>query len=259
MNNLGTFVVHIQGSRGALKLSPTTYDITELREILSGIDDLLYPGQKKDRPLITYDLQEGSVRHVFQTGMQAIISLTAVLSQIQVSQSLDFLDQKTSQVIENLQHVSSARNYEIQLSTSQSSGSLLTISPATHWERTANTMVEAEFYFYGELTNAGGKDKVNVHLDTKEFGSLRLETSKDLLAEGSENILYRHYGIRAKGLQNIETGEFDKNSLKFVDFVNYSPRYDAEYLDGLIAKAEKNWAGIDAEAWLADLRGSDGV
>ena len=30
--------------------------------------------------------------------------------------------------------------------------------------------------------------------------------------------------------------------------------YDENYLDGLIAKAKKSWAGVDVESYMSDLR-----
>ena len=53
----------------------------------------------------------------------------------------------------------------------------------THSERQEQVWVEAEFYLYGELTNAGGKSKPNIHLDTKEHGTLRIAVDKDTLNE----------------------------------------------------------------------------
>jgi len=41
--------------------------------------------------------------------------------------------------------------------------------------------VDAEFYFYGVLTNAGGKNKVNIHLDTEEFGSLTIHSRAEFI------------------------------------------------------------------------------
>ena len=35
----------------------------------------------------------------------------------------------------------------------------------------------------------------------------------------------------------------------------YSPKFDKGYLDALIKKAAPKWAGVNADAWLAEIRG----
>lgn len=127
--------------------------------------------------------------------------------------------------------------------------------PDTHFMRTENTWADAEFYFYGVLTDAGGKNSINIHLDTKEFGNLTLETPKEVLVTIEKNILYKAFGVRAAGKQNLETGEIDRQSLHFIEFVDYSSRFDDHYLSGLIQKAKNTWAGVDTDEWLANIRG----
>jgi hypothetical protein len=46
----------------------------------------------------------------------------------------------------------------------------------THLYRTEAIRADAEFYFYGKITNAGGKDKVNIHINTDEYGSITIFT-----------------------------------------------------------------------------------
>ena len=71
-----------------------------------------------------------------------------------------------------------------------------------------------------------------------------------------ENLLYKKYGIRALGKQNIETGEIDRSSLQLVELIDYDPLFDESYLNALISKAKNNWKGIDPNDWLQNLRGS---
>ncbi|MBP9152035.1 MAG: hypothetical protein KBF73_07100 [Flavobacteriales bacterium] len=258
MEKIADIEIRVVGNRGNLKLSPENYDISEIASILQNVEDLLYPSNKKERPIITYDIQEGSVRHIFKTGAQAVIGFGAVLSQIQSSNSIDFLELKTAMAIENIQKLSYQKNYEFEIKTSLTNldHQELTISPRTKFLITENLWAEAELYFYGTLTNAGGKTKANIHLDTEEFGSITIDTKKEFLEEQDENLLYKKYGIRALGKQNVETGEIDKRSLQLVELIDYDPLYDESYLNTLISKAKNNWRGIDANSWLQNLRGS---
>lgn len=68
-------------------------------------------------------------------------------------------------------------------------------------------------------------------------------------------MLYKKYGVRAVGKQNIETGEIDKSSLKLVELIDFTPKYDDEYLNSLILKAKAHWKNIDADEWLTKYRG----
>lgn len=255
MDKIGGIEIRVVGKSGNLDLKPENYDIKQIASILQNVEDLLYPNNKKDRPLITYDLQEGSVRHIFKTPIQYIIGFSAILGQIQESNSIDFLDLKTARAIENIQQLSQQKNYEFQIGTSIKNDFELSINPNTRFFRTENTWADAEFYFYGILKDAGGKSKANIHLDTDDFGYLAIETGQDFLMEQEENLLYKKFGVRATGKQNVATGEIDTKSLKLVELINYNPKFDSAYLSSLISKAKKNWKGVNANDWLLNLRG----
>ncbi len=255
MDNIGDIEIKVVGKSGHLELTPDNYDIRQIASILQNVEDLLFPNSKKGRPLITYDIQEGSVRHIFKTPIQYIIGFSAILGQIQDSNSIDFLDLKTARAIESIQELSLQKNYEFQFSTSVKDNIELSISPKTKFYRTENIWVDAEFYFYGTLTNAGGKSKANIHLDTKEYGSLTIDTGKDFLEGQEENLLYKKFGVRATGKQNLDTGELDTKSLKLLELIDYSTKYDSDYLNALIAKAKKSWEGVNTDDWLSNLRG----
>jgi len=255
MDKIGEIEIRVTGKSGNFDLTPSNYDIKHIGKILQNVEDLLYPNNKKDRPLITYDLKEGSVRHVFKTAMQYVIGFNAVLAQVQNSNSIDFLDVKTARAFENIQELAKEKNYEFQFKTAVSDQVALTINSQTKYLRMENTWAEAEFYFYGILKDAGGKSKANIHLDTDDYGYLTIETGRDFLMEREENLLYRKFGVRAIGMQNSETGELDTKSLKLIELIDYHPVFDADYLSGLIAKAKKSWQNIRTDDWLNDLRG----
>lgn len=197
----------------------------------------------------------GSVVHLFKTNIQAVIGFSAILSQIQANESIDFLELKTARAIENIQNLSRQKNYEFQIKTSLNDDYELTINPSTKFFRTENIWADAEFYFYGILKDAGGKSVANIHLDTQDYGYLAIETGEEFLKEREGNLLYKKFGVRASGKQNIDTGEIDTKSLVLVELIDYRPKFDIEYLNSLIETAKNNWANIDPEEWLVDLRG----
>jgi hypothetical protein len=131
----------------------------------------------------------------------------------------------------------------------------LRIDSAMHCERQEQVWVEAEFYLYGELTNAGGKSKPNIHLDTKEHGTLRISVDKDTLKQGQKNLFYRKVVVRAVGRQNLKTFEMDPSSLRLVELLDHDSDYSQSYLDALLQRAAPAWAEVvDPDGWLQELR-----
>jgi len=257
MENIGHIEIKIQGKKGNLELSPDTYDIRELKEVLETVEKLLFPEGKKDRPTVSYEMREGSVLHLFKTSMQYIIGFNALLGEIGNSGQIDFLELNSAKAFEHLQEIALKHDYSFSLKTSLSKTNELTITRKSHFKRSEPVWADAEFYFYGKVTNAGGKDKANLHLSTEEMGTVRIQTTIDFLKEYDDNLLYKNFGVRATGKQHSETGEIDTSSLKFVELVDYQPKYDESYLNQLISKASSTWSTVkDKDQWLREIRGS---
>ena len=255
MDQRGTIEIRVSGNKGNLALSPDHYDIKEIAQLFDTVEAILFSGNKKQRPEITYSIESGSVRHIFKTSFQAIVATTAILANVSETGSIDKLELSTARAIEKLQSDAIAKNYEFAISTSEWHGGELRITPQTHYRRSEEIWVDAEVYLYGTLTDAGGKDKSNIHLDTKEYGQVTIDADKDYLKNVEENLLYKEYGVRARGKQSLATGEIDLSSLKLISLRGYRPMYDEAYLDGLIAKASKSWEGVDVDGFLSEIRG----
>jgi hypothetical protein len=256
VENLGFIEIHIEGSNGKLALSPDNYDIKEIIAVLQNAEDLLYPQNKKDRPLISYDIKEGSVKHILKTSIQYIIGFNAIVGQISQEKNIDFLDLATAKAFENIQKIALNKDYVFNISTSVENSNQIKLDRNTSYFRKESIWADAEFYFYGKVNDAGGKDKANIHLYTEDLGTIRIQTPITFLEQYEDNILYKNLGIRAIGKQHIETGQIDTSTLKFVDIVAYQPKYDEDYLNDLINKATENWSGIsDKNAWLNEIRG----
>ncbi|HMN18117.1 MAG TPA: hypothetical protein PKD03_10890 [Ignavibacteriaceae bacterium] len=257
MENKGYIEIRVSGFKGNLKLTPDTYDIRELSELIEQVERMLFPGERKERPLISYHIEEGSVKNIFKTTAQTVIGFSAILGQVQSLQNIDFLELNTAKAFETLQETAIKKDYSFEIGTSVSQSQLLIIDKSTFFCRTTENWVDAEFYFFGRITNAGGKDKANIHLLTDELGTLYIQTPQEFLAKAEENILYKTYVIRAKGKQNSETGEIDKQSLTFLNLIDYSSEYDEKYLETLRSKAIIWLNKINPDDWLKDIRGYD--
>lgn len=224
--------------------------------MLEQAESLLVTSDKKERPLISYQLEEGSVRHIFKTSIQYIIGFNAIIGQINSSQSVDFLDLSTAKAFEAFQDIALKKNYSLEVKTSITGSNKVLIDKSTRFYRREAIWADAEFYFYGKITSMGGKERSNIHIATEDFGTIIIQTDKEYLEHLENNLLYKAFGIRATGKQHSETGEIDKSNLKFLELINYHPKYDSDYLKDLRKKAKKSWIGtIDANKWLNDLRG----
>ena len=256
MDKLGYIEIRINGSRGNLELTPDNYDIREIISILENAENLLYPIDKKDRPTISYSIEKGSVKHIFKTSIQFIIGFNAIIGQINQVQNIDFLDLSTAKAFENIQDIASKKDYVFSIKTSLENSNEVKLDKTTKFKRTEAIWADAEFYFYGKVTNAGGKDKANIHIYTEDLGTIRVQTPISFLEEYEDNLLYKSLGIRATGKQHSETGEIDTATLKFVELIDYHPKYDELYLKGLREKAKKSWLGnINPDNWLRQIRG----
>lgn len=256
MDNIGYIEIRITGSKGNLDLSPEIYDIREIISILENAENLLYPGDKKERPTISYKIEEGSVKHILKTSIQYIIGFNAVIGQVNQVQNVDFLDLSTAKAFENIQGIATKHDYAFSIKTSIENSNEVKIDKSTRFFRTEAIWADAEFYFYGKVTNAGGKDKANIHVLTEQLGTVRIQTPISFLEQYDENLLYKTFGIRATGKQHSETGEIDTSNLKFIELIDYQPKYDEKYLSELREKAKKSWLGnIDSSSWLNEIRG----
>jgi len=256
VEKIGYIEIKITGTKGNLDLTPDNYDIREIITILENAETLLYHGDKRDRPNISYRIEDGSVKHIFKTSIQHIIGFNAIIGQINQVQNIDFLDISTARAFENIQDIATKKNYIFSIKTSLETSNEVKIDKTSNFYRTEAIWADAEFYFYGKVTNAGGKDKANIHVYTEELGSVRIQTPISFLEQYDENLLYKTFGIRAIGKQHSETGEIDTSTLKFIELIDYHPNYDEQYLKSLREKAKKSWLGkINPDNWLKDIRG----
>lgn len=247
----------IIGKNGHEDLVPANFDIAQIRLLFDTVEALLYPDPKgkKSRPVIAYEMKEGSVVNIFKTSLQSVLAVSAIIQAIEIEKgSIDRLETNSARAIEALQAYAIRNDYTIEISTSDKPERTFVIDRNTRYERHQNIMVDVENYYYGILVDAGGKDKANIHLDTREAGMLTISADKDYLSEIEGNPLYRKYGARVKAKQNVVTGDIDKGSLKLLELIDYTPKFDVNYLESLISRAAPKWAGIEADVWLANMR-----
>lgn len=253
-------IFHINGRNGNEKLTPSNFDIRQIRALFDVVEPLVYPDRKlrQTRPIISYEMKEGSVVNVFKTSLQGVLMVSSMITAIESqSGSIDMLETDSAKAIENMQDFAIRNNYDISIKTSDKPERTFAINPETHYVRHDNIMVGIESYFYGKLVDAGGKDKANIHLLTRDFGLLTIKSDKIYLADYKGNPLYRDFAVRVRAKQNIVTGDIDKSSLELIELVDYQPRYDNDYLQALITKATPKWTDVDTDKWVNEIRGGN--
>lgn len=125
----------------------------------------------------------------------------------------------------------------------------------TNYKRLETHWVDADYYLYGTVENAGGAKEGTIRLRYKGE-LLTIDVDKDMLASLENNIVYHECGVYVKGRQNVTTYEMDKSSLRLVSFMDYTNKYNEQYLKDCIRKASPVWADVqDPVLWLHEMRG----
>lgn len=254
MEEQGYIEVKIDGLVGNKPLKPIDIDIGEIRDIISDVETFLYPtrGEKAERPHISYKIEEGSARNLFYLPISGVLLFNGLSELIANRGNIDFLDSKRAEIIDKFQRKAKERNLEISFYSSSDAKPLLKINQETQFFKIAATYIETEFVLYGKVNEEGGTNP-NFHLLTKEYGKLVISATENQLLEG-EKRLFKVYGVRAKGKQNLVDGKpFD---LKLIDYITYNPDYNEHKLDLLIERASVKWNTVpDVDSWLNQIRG----
>jgi hypothetical protein len=253
MEERGHIEVKIEGKVGNKPLKPEDIDIAEIKEIISDIESFLYPGraEKAERPHISYKIVEGSARHFFHLPISAVLLFNGLTGEIASRGTIDFLDFKRAEIIEKFQKKVLEKNYEITLTNSLSEAKSLIINKDTKYFNVAADFIETELILYGKINAEGGVNP-NFHIETKDYGRLTVDATVEQLLEG-EKRLYKFYGIRVSGKQNLLNGK--PYDLILLNYIEYTPVFNRIELDILIERATPNLSKItDVDAWLNQLR-----
>jgi hypothetical protein len=240
----------LQGS-----LSPKDIDIIETKELLLDVGTLLFPtrAEKEERPKISYEVQEGSVKNLFFIPVANVIMFTALLSEVGKQGSADLLQPKAAAIIDKWQKKAFASGREYAITSSINETPFLTINSHTKFIAPQTDWVNINLYLYGEIFEEGGLNNSNLHILTGRYGRLTVNATKEQLTSGT-NKLYNVYGLWVKGKQNVATGSL--KDLMLIDFLTHQLNYDELALNKQIEKASINWKKInDKDAWLINIRG----
>jgi len=234
-------------------LSPKDVDINEIKDFISDVESFLYPNrtEKRNRPHISYDIEEGSAKHKFFLPITAVILFNGLTTEIQNRSNLDFLDYKRQSIIDKFQKRASKQGYKLEFNSSMSDNSTLIIDESTNFVMIAPTYFESEFYLYGEIYQEGGKNP-NLHISTSKYGNITVSATKEQIMNG-EKKTYKPYGIKVKGKKNLDDQSL--SDLVLLEFIQYKPVFNKSLLDKVIDRASENLSKIsNVDAWLNDIK-----
>lgn len=257
MTATGEIQIRIKGNLDNTPLTPSNFDIRDIKDLLDVVSRLLesFHAGSNRRPVVSYEIRKGSVINVFRTNMQTVVSFMAVASLVQSSGSLDGLEANTAKCIQDLQKSAICKGYSYEISGSGHEGTALVIDSHSNLKINDAIWANTEIYLYGTLENAGGISKSNIHIRTKEYGTVIIEADREVLRQREENFLYRNFAIRAMGRVNVRSGEIDMTSLRLIDMTPFNPKFDSQYIKKLTTTASKRWSDVkDVDNWLNQIR-----
>lgn len=255
MESANYISITLTGKTSLGDLNPGDIDIAETKEFLSDVETLLFPtkAEKEDRPKVSYDVQEGSVKNLFFMPAANVIMFTALMSEAGKQGSADLLQPKAAAVIDKWQKKAFVSGRQYSITSSVNETPFLTINRNTKFIAPQTDWINTTLYLYGEIFEEGGLSASNLHILTERYGRLTVDAIREQLTSGA-NKLYNVYGLWVKGKQNTVSDTL--KDLSLIDFLTYEPDYDEIALNNLIEKASASWGKIkDKDAWLMDVRG----
>lgn len=255
MEQTGFILITVKGKTPEGNLMPVDIDIAETKELLTDVEMLLFPvkAERAERPKVSYEVKEGSVKNFFYVPLAKAIMFTALMREVMKQTTTDLLEPQAAQVIDKWQQKAykTGRQYLIA-SSLLPDVPFLEINKDSKFVTAQADWINTSLYLYGEIYEEGGLSKSNLHILTDRYGKVTVDATKEQLTSG--NKLYNVHGLWVKGKQNLQTGTL--KDLTLIDFLPYTPDYDELVLSKLIKTASANWKKIkNKDAWLADVRG----
>lgn len=255
-----TIDIKIEGLREGEQLKPDLLDVDEIVSLFSYARDFLFPDKGKHRPRISVSLKEGSAVLSLRVDSGTALQAHAILSELNANHNLDVLRPKQAEALEGIQKFVSEQDFVLHFGIAGKLHEGLRIDRKTEWTSPEEIWVDEELYISGEIVDIGGKTTPNVHIDTKDYGLLKVAAEKIILSEDDKNRLYKPQHIRIRVKRNLQTGAYKKGSAELIEFIDFDEGESPDaYLDRLIAASKPYMDKIkDTEQWLTKIRGYDG-
>lgn len=237
------------------EVSPSHVSLALLGEFQKDVSEFIKGSNNNiDSSKIIISIESGSLAFL-ATGLLTAASLWSDLETLKNTNLLSSIDPKRANVIEKWQ-ASAQKNPHRHYSVSDKSNMLFfTINSDSNFHKSEDIWVKVEKYLYGTITNMGGKNKANIHIDLENGEILPpISTTQNLLAQGEQNRLYRNSLVHISAEENLRTGKL--RNLTLLSFEDHNPVYDENEFNLMVEKGTKAWSGVPL-SWLEDLRGNN--
>ncbi len=238
-------------------LGPNSISSAMLEEFIVQVNKFLKGSKRTDIKQVNATIGDGSFAYTASAQSAILAEAAADWDKANSSSDISDLDPARRRVItewQNLARLNPGRVYTLSLNGKDLKS--FVINAESEYHSAMNVWVEVEQYVYGEIYDAGGMARANVHVKLENGRSLTVGSDKDLLASDKENRLYQKQLLRIKAMYNVKTGQLKDEELLGYEY--YNPHYDEAQLAGIQEKAAAIWEGAPPTAWVEAMRGTDG-
>ena len=202
-------------------MHPRDLDVPDLIELINDAYTLIYPNPKTKKQKVSVDITDCCVLLDLKTDdSKAIKDMQDALNAANSSRNLDILPPRFKSALLRLKEKTKDLQRPLLINTSQG-------HPDKPFFLDKNTLIQPEnnfwfktkAYLYGIVLTAGGKTP-NIHLETKNKGTVIISAPYNVLASAKKNLLYKRVGIKASLEQHLNTGEV--RNAQFLEFLPYS-------------------------------------
>ncbi|MFY0480686.1 hypothetical protein [Achromobacter marplatensis] len=239
-----------------IDVGPKHVPLNLLGEFQKDVSDFLQGSTREVNPAeVLVSIDEGSLVLV-ATGLLGASMLWSDVAQLANPGSLSAIDPKRATVIERWQAQARSNPNRIYRLENAANRPLTTINAQSDFKQSVDIWVTVEKYLHGKIVDWGGKTKANVHLVLENGKSLTVAATQQLLAQESENRLYRSALLHVTAEENLRTGELRNLNLR--SFEAHHPAYDEDEFQQMVRKGTAAWADVsNATQWVESLRGDD--
>jgi len=237
-------------------VGPKHVPLSLLGEFQKDVSDFLQGSTREVNPAdVLVSIDEGSLVLV-ASGLLGASLLWADVEQLTTPDSMRTIDPRRAAIVERWQAQARNNPDRAYVLEDMSKHPLAIVNAQSDFKQTVDIWVTVEKYLHGKIVDWGGKTKANVHLVLENGKSLTVAATQQLLAQESENRLYRQALLHVTAEENLRTGELRNLNLR--SFEVHHPAYDEDEFQQMVRKGTAAWADVpSATQWVESLRGDD--
>ena len=222
-------------------------DIDTLQRLVNQWKDII--GSDESVPI---KLQTGSIRAICSVGTSLASDILADIENYRQGNYKDIVNEARKKALSAMMTDARRRGHEYVI-TSQGK-EYLHIDKSDYKAKKRNILINMETELEGIVTDAGGDNAPNIHLETRR-GKCIISATRDQLAYGMPgNILYKRIRLAVSCKYDMATNLTRDYVLKNV--VEVTDSIDEEALADAMKHGSQAWQDVaDPCEWLAELRG----